>query len=222
MKRTAIYIVSTLTLLLALMTQIFAAGLDLSRTGSISIAMKHQGAVVPGGTLTLYRVASIQVKNNTDYSYLLTDAYAASGVSLATLNDSALAQTLADYTAANAIAGTKQTIDGDGKITFAGLQLGLYLVVQEDAAEGFEKVKPFLVSVPVEENGVYTYDVDGSPKLSLEMLPTDPPPETTQPPKLPQTGQIQWPVPVLTVSGLLLIALGAYLCVNGKKKRNED
>lgn len=221
MKRTVIGVLSLAILLLALSTQTFAATPDLNRNGSISIAMKHQGAVVPGGSLTLYRVASVQVQD-TKASFLLTPEYAASGVALTDLNNSTLAQTLADYTSANSILGTKRTIDAEGKVDFAGLQLGLYLLVQEDAAAGFEKVKPFLVSVPVQENGEYVYDVDGSPKLALEQIPTDPPPETTQPPKLPQTGQVQWPIPVLTVGGMLLMTLGAYLCVNGKKKQNEN
>jgi len=218
MKRTVISTLSILLLLCVLSAQVFAATLDVNRTGSVSIAMKHEGTVVPGGSLTLYRVGSVAVKNGATYSFTLVDAYAASGVSLDNLNDSSLAQTLADYTAANSIAGTKQKIDNEGKISFPELQLGLYLLVQEDAAAGYEKVKPFLVSVPVVENGVYVYDVDGSPKLSLQMLP---PPPTTQPPKLPQTGLVQWPIPVLTVGGLLLITLGAYLCTNAKKKDHE-
>lgn len=221
MKRTVVSALSILLLLCVLTAQVFAAVPDLNRTGSISITMTYRGEVVPGGSLTLYRVAEIQKKNSADYSYALLEAYAASGVSLENLNDSALAKTLADYTAANGIAGTKLQIDAEGKISFPELQLGLYLLVQEDAAEGYAKVAPFLVSVPAMENGVYVYDVDGSPKLSLELAPTDPPPETTQPPKLPQTGQIQWPIPVLTVGGLLLITLGAYLCTNAKKKSDE-
>lgn len=36
--------------------------------------------------------------------------------------------------------------------------------------------------------------------------------------KLPQTGTLNWPVPVLTVSGLLLMVLGWYLC--GRKREN--
>ena len=37
-------------------------------------------------------------------------------------------------------------------------------------------------------------------------------------PKLIQTGQLNWPVPVLTVSGLALVAVGGYLLHRGKKR----
>lgn len=35
---------------------------------------------------------------------------------------------------------------------------------------------------------------------------------------LPQTGQLNWPVPVMAISGLILFAIGWYLAVTGEKK----
>ena len=40
-------------------------------------------------------------------------------------------------------------------------------------------------------------------------------------PTLPQTGQLNWPVPVLTVSGLVLVAVGAYLMERSKKREKN-
>ena len=76
MKRTVISTLSILLLLCVLSAQVFAATLDVNRTGSVSIAMKHEGTVVPGGSLTLYRVGSVAVKNGATY---LTDMNAANG-----------------------------------------------------------------------------------------------------------------------------------------------
>jgi len=37
------------------------------------------------------------------------------------------------------------------------------------------------------------------------------------PQKLPQTGQLTWPIPVLTVAGMVLFALGWWLCFDNRK-----
>ena len=74
------------------------------------------------------------------------------------------------------------------------------------------------MSVPAYKEGIYIYDVDATPKLALEKDPNPPPPP---PPNIPQTGLTQWPVPVLCVSGLILIAVGWCLCAAGRKKQDE-
>ncbi len=44
---------------------------------------------------------------------------------------------------------------------------------------------------------------------------------TTSVSKLPQTGQLVWPIPVLVICGLLLVALGWILITSRKKKDHE-
>lgn len=54
---------------------------------------------------------------------------------------------------------------------------------------------------------------------------TTAPPQETKPdenvPKLPQTGQLNWPVPVMVAAGMLLLVLGCWLCF-GKKDEYES
>ena len=105
-----------------------------------------------------------------------------------------------------------------GKATFTGLSTGLYLIVQNKAATGFTKMDPFLISVPYLDDGEYQYDVTAAvkPELKREPEPTDP----TKPkpgPKLPQTGQLNWPIPAMVIVGLALFVLGWELCF-GKKR----
>ncbi len=193
---------------------------DVSRTGSISITMTYQGTAVPGGSLTLYRVAEVHEENGADYSFRLI--YENCPVSLDRLDDAATAQALADYVAENEISGTKLPIRQDGTIYFEDLELGLYLLVQQDAAEGFGKVNPFLVSVPVYQDGSYLYEVDASPKVGLTPTePDEPPPDDPPPPDLPQTGQLQWPIPILAIGGLIMVVFGICLQVYGRKKNHE-
>lgn len=221
------FLFAALVILLAGMlpfTALAAEVPDHDRQGSISITMSCQAEAVPGGSLTLYRVAEVYEANG-DFGFRYTDAYAQCGIALY-VESAETAEKLAQFTAEKKITGTKQTIDKDGKVSFKNLEIGLYLLMQEDAAEGYEPASPFLVSVPGIEDGRYVYDVDASPKLELEKAPTETtvPPTTKppKPPKLPQTGLVQWPIPVLAISGILCLVLGWYFQLSGKKKDNES
>lgn len=204
---------------------------DPSRTGSIRFSMLYDGSAVGGGSLTLHRVGDVAEEDG-NYTFTLTEAYAASGADLTDLTDTALAAGLADYTTANGIAGEEVTIGSDGTAAADGLALGLYLVMQDQPAEGYEPIAPFLVSVPMwdETAGAYLYTVDAAPKLGgLTKTPPaataapakpdagDPDTVTTTAATLPQTGQLNWPVPVLTLAGLLLMLAGWYLRARAKE-----
>lgn len=97
---------------------------------------------------------------------MLTDKFKDSGESLEEL-DSALAQRLADYAGKHKIDGDTFTIGSDGRIDFTGLSSGLYLIIQEQASQGYYGVAPFFVSIPMMENGSYVYNVDATPKMEL-------------------------------------------------------
>ena len=84
-------------------------------------------------------------------------------------------------------------------------------MVQKTAASGYGKTAPFLVSVPYLYADEYQYDVTSQPKTDLEreVKPTAPP-SSGGGKKLPQTGQLWWPVPVLACAGLGCIAVGLF------------
>ena len=103
------------------------------------------------------------------------------------------------------------TIDKKGTATFSDLKFGLYLVVQKTAASGYGKASPFLVSVPYLYKDEYKDNVTSQPKTDLEreVKPTTPSSSGGGGGgKLPQTGQLWWPVPVLVCAGLGCIAVG--------------
>lgn len=127
--------------------------------------------------------------------------------------------------------------------------------MQNQAADGYLKAAPFLVSVPMLEDGVYIYEVIANTKVELEKIPETPPqteppqtepPETEPPaseppesrppesetteteipknpvtPQLPQTGQLNWPIPIMVVIGLILFMSGWLLYRGGKKGNYE-
>jgi len=191
---------------------------DMDAKGSLSVAMTHKGKAVPGGKLTIYRVAEVVCDDDWNYSFRYLPAYQDCEIPVENLNSAYLADALADIVKEDKLTGTRKTIDSKGKVTFTDLELGLYLVVQTTAAPGYSKVEPFVVSVPGRDNDSYVYDVDATPKMDVEPKPTEPPEEPSD--DLPQTGQLNWPVPVLLSLGLLCF-LGGWCLRSGKKKDYE-
>lgn len=195
---------------------------DDQRLGSVTLSMTYRGEPLPGGSLTLYRVAEVATENG-DYFFEYTADFAECEIAVEELLSAQLPEALAAIAAEKGLTGTTGTADETGKVRFTGLEIGLYLIVQEEAAPGFRRINPFLVSVPRNDDGHYVYDVETAPKNvpGPEPEPTEPPTEPIEPgPELPQTGQNNWPVPVLAVTGMLLILAGL-LCVSGRKKRDE-
>lgn len=266
-------VLAALTLLVWCAAPAFALEVvDLSRTGSIKVSLydSETSEAVGGGTLTLYRVAKVQ-KDNANLSFVYTNGFEDCGVELGDLSEGELAGRLAEKIAATAESTTVE-ISELGAAEFGDLEVGLYLVVQTTAAENYNVINPFLVSVPIQENGSYVYDVDALPKVGTAAKKTPEPPDTPDTPDtpdkpeeenpntpvapgpdnpdgwvlgangekiyrnpeapspdnpngyvmgahgLPQTGQLNWPIPVLAVTGVVLVAAGIKL----KKGTRKD
>lgn len=263
-------VLAALTLLVWCAAPAFALEVvDLSRTGSIKVSLydSETSEAVGGGTLTLYRVAKVQ-KDNANLSFVYTNGFEDCGVELGDLSEGELAGRLAEKIAATAESTTVEISDF-GAAEFGDLEVGLYLVVQTTAAENYNVINPFLVSVPIQENGSYVYDVDALPKVGTAAKKTPEPPDKPDTPDkpdeenpntpaapgpdnpdgwvlgangekiyrnpeapspdnpnghvmgahgLPQTGQLNWPIPVLAVTGVVLVAAGIKL----KKGTRKD
>lgn len=190
---------------------------DYDRLGSISVSMTYKGKAVSGGTLTLVRVADVDSYDG-DYFFTYTEDFKDCIYPVTALSSAELPTALAAIVSNKKITGVTKTLDKKGKTTFSDLEIGLYLLIQNKAASGYSKVSPFLVSVPRHANEQYVYDVDASPKVDVEPQPTT---ATTTPSSIPQTGQNNWPVPVLAVVGLLLFSGGWMLAAGGRKKKHE-
>ena len=220
--------ISILLAVLLLRSFVFSASAhsvpDLTRKGTIRITMRHGDNLIPGGTMTIFRVGDLQ-ESNGNYSFVLTEDFAESEISLDNLTSASLPEQLADYVIKQKMEGKTREIDENALVVFDDLELGLYLFVQQEAAEGYNLANPFIISVPSRENGEYIYTIDGSPKLDpITERPTEPTsPPTTEPigPNLPQTGQLNWPVPILALAGLVLFVFGWVLCFGKKKDIHE-
>ena len=161
-------------------------------------------------------VIEIQEENG-NYDFALTAEFAGSKASLGDIQSARLAKDLAAYATGCGIAGLTKEIGNNGEASFTNLELGLYLVVQNKAADGYSKADAFLVSIPMSENGTYIYTVDASPKVELEKAPVPTTPSKPSEPTLPQTGQLNWPIPILVILGLCLFTVG-WMLRFGKKR----
>ena len=221
MKKRFSVLLAALILLLSLAAPVSALP-DPQRTGSLTLWMSFNGQPLDGGSLTLYRVGVIAV-NDGDAGFLPVDALA-DGPQWTDLDDPALARQLADLAQSRNLPEIEEEILS-GWVTFAPLEPGLYVVTQEprQATEGFDAIQPFLISLPRWDDDGYVYDVTASPKVPLVPEETPPPPPTEPPPPpppdIPQTGQLNWPVPVLAVTGMALFLFGWTLFYGTGRKR---
>ena len=184
---------------------------DPERKGSITITVTYKDEPVSGGSLTLYKVGNVALDGG-DFIFVFTEDFADCPVSIEEINSSELPEALAKIADEKNLEGITEWINPKGQVSFSGLEIGLYLAVQHHAAPGFSKISPFLVSVPYYDGEHYIYDVNASPKIDVEPRPDDPD-EPEDPPEkpddeLPDTGLMNWPVPVMAVSGALLICAG--------------
>ena len=200
---------------------------DLTQKGSLTFAMESGGELLDGGSLNLYRIASLDSVTEDRYDFRLREELSEAGATLDTdaLWDGAQAERLL---AQSKDALKEQYLSAPiivGQAEFTDLEVGLYLVWQgsEDVTEGYAAISPFLISLPQWHDGVYEFDLEASPKVPF--VPTPPPPPTepppSPPPELPQTGQLKWPVAAMAVSGSLLLMLGLILCAGRRRCGRE-
>lgn len=196
--------------------------LDPDRIGSMSITFtyydeetKTTRPVTGGNSVGLYKVADVVVDNG--FKFVTDERFASAGeipntdeaLDAANLD---LAKKMAAIAENIAYDIQPKEMDANGKVTFDGLEVGLYLVLQAAQGEGDNKfyLTPFLITIPQKNpDGSLVYDVDAKSKplgIGKEKVPT--PPTPPKPRHLPQTGQLWWPVIALGGLGVLMLCFG--------------
>lgn len=144
-----------------------AQPLDTERECSLTLQFSKEDNDFSDVAISIYRVAQANPDGTFD-KITPFDAYA---VSIYDITDakgwSDLAHTLSGYIVADRIAPTAKAItDDEGKAKFADLPTGLYLVdgVIAENEEGMYTFDPFMVYLPTQNEGEYTYDVVAKPK----------------------------------------------------------
>ncbi len=203
-------------ILLACLLCSFTINTDAAESGTITVNLTYKNKPVVGGSILLYRVA--------DKEHNLVKEFVSSGISLEDLESENTVKDLVSYVEHNAIVGEQYTTDDKGNIKTEGLDLGVYLIVEDQMPEMYTGFKPFLVTIPITIKGKKVYDVDATPKVDVKKDNKEPttttasrrPPSPKHNERLPQTGQLWWPVPILAFAGLVFFGYG------WKRKRDEE
>lgn len=138
-----------------------------------------------GGSLELYRIKELETKTSEEL-----DA-----------KNAELAASLSKDLSSREL--TAKTAIKDGLASFSKLTPGIYLIYQSEPCKNGMVIPASLISIP-DKTG--NYQITCRPKPGI---PTkEQPPKTPHKGKIPHTGQLKWPVPVLSVLGVLLVLLG--------------
>lgn len=230
MKRFFVLVITLILAFSMMPFQSFASEIiSADEIGSITLTLQYKGDPIKDGTFSCIQVADV-ISEDANYYFRQL------------LNKNVIYKTIPDVNEVEKLVKDKENskffekytvtlTNKTGTVKFTNLKPGLYLIVQNVKSEGYSQIKPFLVSVPQNINGKYIFDVNACIKHELapkpkpecpETTPTTPCTPTPKPPqKLPQTGQLNWPVPVLAASGMIMFLLGWWLTF-GRKKDTYD
>ena len=166
MKRKMITFCVALLLLLMCSHTVFAEEIDLSKTGSVSVALieKTQNKPMVGAEFSLFYIASIRLNADESWVYDCTPEFERFE---SLIGDPSLVTMLDEFVAKHNVSSAKMITDSAGKALCTELPLGLYFVKQTGLAEGFAPCIPFLVTLPNDNNGEYVYEVNASPKTEV-------------------------------------------------------
>lgn len=240
-----------LAMLLCLLLPVFkkADRVDAADASNITIQMHdlQTGVAIKGGSLVVYQVA----KKDSAGKFQYTSQFSSVTKSISSLSQDQImtadfANTLASYVTANQgkLSGVSAQISDSGEASANVEGDAVYLVTQDTAASGYEKMNPFCVVLPYTVDGKSMSNIIAQPKMrkkitSLPKHPTTPSsskkvksnprlpsvptikeskktPSATnrvvkslpQSPRLPQTGQLNWPIPLLALLGLTFFIWG--------------
>lgn len=148
-------------------------------TGTVRVELGQKGKVA------LYRVGSF-----TEDGCRLLKTYGGGELSF----DDLLSQDMAQWLAGKVVNGTTKKSE-DGVVTFADVEVGIYLVVHKEAAEGYAPFAPFIITMPWDGD---QWDIEAKPKITTE---------------IPQTGDAAL-IPALA----MLLSGSALAFLTGKRK----
>ena len=151
------------------------------RQGSIQVILMSQAdssgkqTPYPGISMKLYQVGTAS-ENNGNVSFTLDSRFAGSGITMDSLTTAdkwaVAARTLASLASSSGINAIEGTSDAQGQIFFNNLSQGVYLLVQSSSQDRII-ISPSLLTVPLQENGQWIYDVKTYPKFTPDNAKAD-------------------------------------------------
>jgi len=241
-KRSIIVLIAVLCMITAQFTAVYA-----DATGKLTVELGYNGVSssrFDGFIVNIWQVTDNNLVAKPDFTALSID-WRNVNVDPVTDDGEANKKIAADVYArvvSRSVPPTAQGIAGtDGKAHFTGLEAGVYLVAARDYSSSPRYVFSQFVVMVSEDGEAVTIPKSesrivvsgdprtvepsvtvGSPEVPLVEQPPEGPPviipdDDTPLTELPQTGVLRWPIPVLAVTGILLIAIGCLINRRGKR-----
>ena len=195
-------------------------------SGGITVVMINKADKQPlTDTAAVFVKVADCIYSETEITFSLISDFSDTEVNL---ESSDAAPQLLDKVKEEGVSGVTVRSDTDGKAVFADRELGAYLIYSPDNI-----FTPFIAFLPMVTDDGISFELTAQPKIDIPDEPTtepeketDTPEETTAPipthndEKLPQTGMLQFPVPILGLCGVLIFSKGFILYANSKKEEN--
>lgn len=218
-KKIAVFLLALLLISALTVTALAHPVPDLTQHGSITFKMDLGENALDGGNLNIYKVGKV-IEDDGNIVFAPILEFIAEELDYTDVTNPDLAKNT--LTLAKELNLKKFTAPiQEGNAVFEDVAPGLYVVFQdaEDATEGFAAINPFLISMPKFQDNEYVTEVVAEPKVPLETVPPTTVPPSTKPKgeEAPKTGQLNWPVPVLAVSGAVLFIAG-FVMWTGRKR----
>lgn len=207
------------TVLLGIMLTLFlipqpvdaAVAIDVGVDVSLTIEYKKDGTAIEGATFDIYKVA--EVSENVEFAKV--EEFSKFIGSFEELDQSEWgkrAKEAVDFVESHEeiepLASGKT--DKEGKVSFPDentqMTTGLYLVVGHTCEYNGKTYQsdPFFICLPnLNPQDQWVYDETASPKIT-----TDTENDIPKDSRLPQTGMLKWPIPVLAGTGLVFFMIG--------------
>ena len=169
--------------------------------------------------VSVYQVSKQDAQGNFEFAFGFEDCT----LDVDNLSESNL-ENLKTYAKTNAEPLFTKTTDTTGKFTLTNLDLGTYLLVQENKTDEIT-MQTMLISVPelTVENGL-KYEITAKPKiLNKEIVDQNNSGKTelVKDSQLPYTGVLNWPIPVLVIAGIAIFCV-AWLKVYSTSKKKVN
>jgi hypothetical protein len=217
-KRLCVYFIVFFLLLQLLPAATADTVVDMDMKGSISVRVAFEGKALEGLKLNCIKVADLVLNEN---AYHYECVYDRSIIFTAqNIQDTDHPQRMLELVKKGTAKPLSETVTQNSIVKFTDLYPGMYLIYQTEKFTTDEAdyiISPFLVTIPYDGK----YDVDATSKPALDLIPQETEPTDPPPPDVPQTGQLEWPIPVMACGGMAFFILGWRLCFTRRKDSHE-
>lgn len=141
--------------------------IDLTKRGSIKInLLTSENEPIKGAEISIYKVADAKINNN---NLLFENVFEINSceADFAKIADGVVSNDLVSCITSTDTLKKNLITDINGKVEFNNLDLGLYLVVQDNMVKGYSKIDSYLVMIPYEVDNTWSYDSHSYPKTDI-------------------------------------------------------